>query len=172
MPQKKMSILAEKYMSGGEFHDRVERFSPAEPVPIIDNDNAKKKSFGWRRTVGVIAVAAIFSVLFLAAFKNPSETEAKAELKSKFEEKVNEFLLSEFNNDKSNNVLDQIMAAFAINYVPSIVDSLVQIEVSDYIFFSTFETMLKDDDERKILASGIIVFGKIIPLHSDFNRPE
>lgn len=171
MLQKKTSILAEKYMPGGEFHDKVDWFSPAEPVPIVENNNAKKKSFGWRRTVCVIAVAAIFAVLFLAAFKNPSETEAKAELKSKFEEKVNEFLLSEFNNDKSNNVLDQIMAAFAINYVPSIVDSLVQIEVSDYIFFSTFETMLKDD-ERKTLASGIIVFGKIIPLHSDFNRPE
>lgn len=51
-----------------------------------------------------------------------------------------------------------------------VIDKLVDTEVSDYIIFSKFATTVTLERETKTIASGIIIFGKVIPLKTDIGK--
>lgn len=105
----------------------------------------------------------VIAILFLAALKNPSENEAKAEINTMLLEKLKENLREEVTND-DNNPLTQLGSGLAMLFAPTIIDNVVQTDVTDYIIFSTFSAKISFNEEEKELGSGIILFGKVIPL--------
>lgn len=123
----------------------------------------KPKKSGATRIVIAVAFIAIF---LLAALKNPSESEIKAEIKTMMTDKINEKLRQEVTN-KDNSTGEQIGSVLAMLFAPTIIDKWIQINVSDYIFFSTFDTNVTVDEEIRTIASGVIVFGIIVPLKTD-----
>ena len=117
----------------------------------------------------IIAVAVLIAVFFLAALKNPSEIEAKTEIKTLFTEKVNEKMRQQV-TDEENSAGKQIGSMLAMLVAPTLIDKWIQIDISNYIFFSTVDANIKIHDEKKTIASGVIVFGKVIPLKSDIKK--
>lgn len=130
----------------------------------IDQPKSRKRGFGWL-IFGIVIIA----LLFLAALKNPSKTEAKAEIKTMIMEKVTEKMRQEVTNE-DNDAWKQIGSGLAMLFAPTIIDNMVQTEISDYIFFSTFDASVTVDEEKRTLAAGVILFGKVIPLKSDIKK--
>lgn len=115
----------------------------------------------------VIFLLIIGFVLVLAAVKNPSEREAKENIKAEATELINEKIAEE---SRKNDIegLGELGVALSNLLAPAIMEHALDIDVKDYIFCSSFAVTTKDFGEKKNIASGIIVFGKIIPLSSDF----
>ncbi len=111
----------------------------------------------------------IIAVLFLAALKNPSRTEAKAEIKAMIMEKVSEKMRQEVTQE-DDNAWQQIGSGLAMLFAPAIIDNMVQTEISDYVFLSTFDANVTINEEKRTLLAGVIVFGKVIPLKSDIKK--
>lgn len=111
----------------------------------------------------IIAVA-----LVLAAIKNPSESEARECVKLQVIEYINDKVRDTLFNDELSGS-EQLGVALAGLFAPSLIDYVLKIDVSDCIFFSTFNAKIKMKDDTKLLASGVIIYGKIILLKSDFD---
>lgn len=107
----------------------------------------------------------IFWIAFflVAIISNPSPSEAKHEINSVILEKFNEHMRKEM-RDEENDSWKQMGAGFAMLLAPALIDKLVQTEVSDCILFSTFNASVPHNNQSVTMVSGIIVFGKIIPL--------
>lgn len=133
-------------------------------TPYSNNPKRRKSS-----TTKIIAVVVFIAVFFLAALKNPSDAEAKAEIKTLFTEKVNEKMRQQI-ADEENSAGKQIGSMLAMLVAPTFIDKWIQVDVSDYIFFSTFDANISINEEKKSIASGAIVFGKVIPLKSDIKK--
>ncbi|MDE5608078.1 MAG: TM2 domain-containing protein [Muribaculaceae bacterium] len=115
----------------------------------------------------VILILSILAILFIAVLKNPTETQAKAEINTLIKEKVNENIRKELSEgDKTE--LNKLGAGLAMMFTPAMIDHCVLNKISNYIFFSTFETSYTYDGEYGAIASGIIIFGKVIPLKSNY----
>lgn len=107
----------------------------------------------------------IIATLFLAALKNPSRTEAKDEIQTMIVDGIMDKMRKEI-TDESDNVWEQIGSGISMFFASTIIDNMVETEVSDYVFFSTFDTSVTVDEKKRTLVGGIIVFGKVIPLKS------
>lgn len=129
-----------------------------------EHPKSREHRFGWLIFIGII-----IALFFLAALKNPSKTEAKAEIKTMIMEKVTEKMRQEVTNE-DNDALTQISSGLAMLFAPTFIDNMVQTEISDYIFFSTFDASITLDEEKRTLAAGIILFGKVIPMTSDLKK--
>lgn len=130
----------------------------------IEQSKNRKHGFGW-----LIFGAIIIALFFLAALKNPSKTEAKSEIKTMIMEKVTEKMRQEVTNEE-NDGWKQIGSGLAMLFTPTIIDNMVQTDISDYVFFSTFDASVTVDEEKRTLVAGIILFGKVIPLKSDIKK--
>lgn len=136
----------------------------ASGYDYIEQPKSRKRGWFW-----MVSGVALVVVLFLAALKNPSKAEAKAELKSMIMDVVTAEMRQEVTNE-DNDVWKQICSGLAMLFAPTIIDNMVQTEISDYIFFSTFDARVAVDEEMRTLVSGIILFGKVIPLKSDIKQ--
>lgn len=138
----------------------------AEPINnYITVSSKKSKGFTKFIILGTMSV-----ILIIAAIKNPSVTESKQLIKDAAIEKINGKL--------SSNVLSgtqQFASMLGMFLAPTLLDKFVTIDVNDYVVFSTFKATIVVIEEHKNLASGIIVFGNVVPLSSDIevaNRQE
>lgn len=129
-----------------------------------EHPKSRKRGYGWLIFGGII-----IALLFMAALKNPSKTEAKAELKTMMMEIVTEKMRQEVTNE-DNDAWSKIGSGLAMLFAPAFIDNMVQTDISDYIFFSTFDASITVEEEKKTLAAGIILFGKVIPLRSDLKK--
>lgn len=163
--------LSDKYRAGGEFHDRLTRIPADTPETEIDDKqpNNKKKKFRIR----LILIAVIFFFLLFAGIKNPSESESKDLIKHHIIEFINDLARKEESQNPESNEDAIITNRFLRNtLLPGLIDTMVTIHTSDYIFFSSFEATVEANDKKKNLMSGIILFGKVLPLSSDIDQNE
>ena len=118
----------------------------------------------WRLTFFIL----ILSFFVLAAIKNPAKKESKIMVKDYIVEKINAKLREEMINEE-NDGLTQLGAFIGIGLTSKLIDYIAETSVNDYIIFSTFDCSTNMSDSTKTILSGIIVFGNIIPLHTDIN---
>ncbi len=135
-------------------------------APAHRRRTPRRKESGVTKIIICLVLIALFG---LAAIKNPTKTEAKAEVKTMIMDKFNERMRQEASNDE-NTTGQQIGSTLALLFGNKLFDSWVQIDVSNYIFFSTFNSHITQDDESKIIAAGVIVFGNAIPLKTDLAK--
>jgi len=88
---------------------------------------------------------AIVLVAAIALIKNPSEADAK-----------------ELIRDVTSAKLYSRPSAFS-RYV----DQTVNIDIHDYVLFSSFSVKRRDDEQKRNLFAGVILFGKAITLSSE-----
>lgn len=133
-------------------------------------ERPKKRKFGI-----VTIIIFTISIILLAALTNPSNTNAKTEIISLIKDKFIEKMREDVNND-DNSASKQfgaslMMTLFNLDLLNlRAIDFYVNTDVSNYIFFSTFNTQVTIKEENKTLVSGVIIFGKVIPLKSDFKK--
>lgn len=83
-------------------------------------------------------------------------------------EKVNYVLKSEINNEE-NDGLKRFGAFLGMAFSSQIADYVSDIEVSDYILFSTFDCTMEVEEKDRTIVSGVIAFGKIILMKTDLD---
>ena len=145
---------------------KVEADLPKMIYPDVRNNHSRSKSL-------IITIFILTIVFAVAAIKNPSQTESRNQIKLFLVERLNAYeakkTLEDADSDNSEKVFGRfIMSAFA----STLIDTMVQIKTSDYLFFSSFEAKLKNEGEHKKIVSGVIVFGKILPLSTDFDADK
>jgi hypothetical protein len=135
-----------------------------EPEYVYAESKPSKKRRGFLLPLLIIVILFVVS-----AIQNPSEKEGKEIVKEFIVEKVNNKLRSEMTNE-DNDGLKQFGAFLGMAFASNIIDYVCEIQVHDYIVFSTFDCTTKVEDERKTIISGIIFFGKLIPLKTDIKE--
>lgn len=128
----------------------------------VECKTRKTSNIGVRK---LFLILAIIAIIILAVLKNPSNSDAKAEIKSMILEKVKGNCHQKFTDELEPN--EMIGTGLSMLLVPTIIDNMVQMEVSNYVLFSTFDAKISFLGESKTLAAGIIIFGKVIPLKSE-----
>lgn len=108
----------------------------------------------------------VIGILVLAAVKNPTEEEAKQRVKTEMTELINDKVESNVDTEAGMS-LKQIGASIVKHIAPALVDKMIDVDVNNYIVFTTFNASSSFNDSKVSIASGIIVFGKIIPLKTD-----
>ena len=171
--------LNDKYADGfgkTTFDDSCEK---NENIYLIDESDSSnhssvssftesKRKPQKRKSRSVIFFILILSFFVVAAIKNPSETESKVMVKDYILEKANEMLREEMTKEE-NNGFKQLGAFFGMAFASNIIDYVTETSVDDYIIFSTFDCNTNFTDSPTTILSGIIMFGKIIPLHTDID---
>lgn len=127
-------------------------------------EQSKSRKIGW-----LIFLMIIMATLVVAAIKNPSTSETKSLIKDALVEKINEKIKEETTNEENNGV-ERLSALLGMTLTSYIFDYFTDTKVSDYIIYSTFDCTAKDGEETKTVVSGIVVFGKIIPLKTDLKQ--
>lgn len=140
------------------------RQKDASEYVYIKQPKSRKRSSGCL-IFGIIIIA----FFFLAALKNPSKTEAKAEIQAMIIETFSEKMSQNVSNE-DNDAWEKVKSGLAMLFAPTIIDNIVQTDISDYIFFSTFDASVTIEEDKRTLAAGIILFGKVIPLESDIKK--
>ncbi len=129
----------------------------------MNSDTHKKRSSNGL-LIFLIIIAALFVV---AAIKNPSASEGRKMVKDFIAEKADDELRSTMTDDSSSG-LAVLGSLIGLNMMSTIIDTFIDIQVDDCIVFSTFNCTIRDkEDLGKSIVSGVILFGKIIPLNSD-----
>lgn len=108
----------------------------------------------------------IISILFVAAIRNPTSSELKDAIRTTLLENYNNEMGAKMIDNK-NDGFNKFGAFMGTLLMPYLIDNLTTIHVSDYIIFSTFDCSANNGKETKTIVSGIVVFGKIIPLKTD-----
>lgn len=123
-----------------------------------------------KKRIGCLIPFFLLVVLFVvSAIKNPSEKEGKEMVKEFIVEKVNNKLRTEM-TDEDNNGLTQLGAFLGMTFASNLIDYVCDIQVNDYIVFSTFDCTIDIDDESESIVSGVIFLGKLIPLETDLKQ--
>lgn len=162
--------VADEYEPGGRFHGRIndgvdqvagacQRTTPAGDVGNIGY--SKRRS----RNRGKAVIAIIMVILFIAALSTPSRTEGKARVKQYLTERIKDFADRGISKEgQSDDLSDGIEKFFVNAFTPLLIEGMVDVEYTDCIFFATFKASIKQNGEKSKLVSGMILFGKIIPL--------
>lgn len=148
--------------SNSEFSQPQQQELATEYV-YMEQPKSRKLGFGWILTFIIIAI------LVVAAMKNPSASETKTLIKDTLIEKINERMGAEIMNG-DNDGATQFGAFLGMTLAPYLLDYFTNIHVNNYVIFSTFDCTAKIGEEMKSIVSGIVVFGKAIPLKSDLNK--
>lgn len=112
----------------------------------------------------------VLAILVVAAIKNPSSAETRALINDVIVEKINEKMEAEMMKE-DNDEITRIAAFLGKAFASPVLDYFTNINVSDYIIFSTFDCSSNDENsETKNIVSGIVIFGKVIPLKSDLDK--
>lgn len=136
---------------------------------VIAEDNIMQSKFNKWGRIRFVVLLTIVAILVVAIIKNPSSTETKALIKDAIVEKVYERLDAELMYE-DNSEYARFGSFMGKAIAPHILDYFANINVSDYIVFSTFVCTSKYDNvQTKNIVSGVVVFGKVIPLKSDLN---
>lgn len=128
-----------------------------------DLSDPRKHGFRW-----LIFSFIVIAIIVVAAVKNPSATETKALIKDALVETFNEKIEAKMMSDEDNGA-KQLGAFLGMALAPHVLDYFTTIDVNDYVVFSTFDCRTKDEEESRTIVSGVVVFGKVIPLKSDLN---
>ncbi len=142
----------------------AEREHNTQPEYIYAEAKPRKKRKGF--LISLLLIIILFAV---SAIKNPSENVGKEIVKEFIVEKVNNKLRSEMINE-DNDGFKQFAAFLGMAFTSNIIDYVCEIQVHDYIVFSTFDCTTDVEDERKTIVSGVIFFGKLIPLKTDIRK--
>lgn len=134
----------------------------------IETEQVVTKPSRKRRSGFLVFKFIILAIIIVAAVKNPSEVEGKKMVKDYIVEKVNYVLKSEINKE-GNDGFKQFGAFLGMTFASQIVDYVSDIEVNDYILFSTFDCTMKVEDIDRTIIYGVIVYSKIIPLKTDLD---
>lgn len=118
--------------------------------------------------VGLMIFLAIF---IISAIKNPSEKDGKEMVNQFIVERINDKLRTDIDANKDDG-FTVIGGYIGMALIPKIVDYIIDTKVSDYVVLSTFKCTAETNDEPRNMLSGIIVFGKVIPLDSDLKDME
>lgn len=146
-----------------KLNDRNANLPKREYSENIEVEQVITKTPRKNRTGVLVFILILLAVFVVAAVKNPSEAEGKKMVKDYIVEKVNYVLKSEMNNEE-NDGFNQFGAFLGMTFAPQIVDLVSDIKVKDYILFSTFDCTTELEVTDKTIVSGVIVFGKIIPM--------
>lgn len=163
-------ILADKYKVGGEFHDRLK--PNLVEKPITENDMNPNKSTRKRFGFIMIVSMSIFIFFLLAVIKNPSKTDSYVQVRSYLVEEINDKVSYQIKSDEtgSSSFFNCFERFLIKNLAPNLIDSMFEIRTSDYILFSTFDVKMENNGENVSVVSGVIVFGKILPLSTDIEK--
>lgn len=134
----------------------------------FDNTEANKKK---RDTVSLVFLNAFVLLLFVAAIMNPSERSSRNMVKGFIVDKVNNYLRDEMTNE-DNDGFERFGAFIGMAFASNIVDYACETKTNDYIILTTFNCTTYIDDSEKTIVSGIIIFGKIIPIKTDLNTEK
>lgn len=105
-------------------------------------------------------------ILIIAAVKNPSRPNAIQMVKAYTIEKVNQKIYDNMNEGEEDSAA-QVGQFFGSIFVSKIVEKVIDVDVTDYIILSSFRITAFGN---KNIASGVILFGNIIPLASDIKN--
>lgn len=117
------------------------------------------------KTNKIIAFGAVAVVAILAAIKNPSSTESSQMVKDKISALATDKMIDKIGAEDSEKS-GAFASTMARMFAPTVIDKLLDVEVNDYVVFSTFKATASFGEESKNVASGLILFGNIIPLSS------
>lgn len=112
-----------------------------------------------------VFILILVAVLILAAIKNPSESEARKLIKDTAMEYINKKARQSISQE--DNKWEEMGSLLGMALASTLYDYVIQTDVDDYIFLSSFSATATLEGETTNLASGIILFGKLIPLKSD-----
>lgn len=156
--------------------EREREYYPPSQSKEQENKHTQETEFVYvegisrKKQTGCLVFFIIIGVLVIvASIKNPSENESRVLVKDFIVEKLNDHMRAEMNND-DNDGLKKLGAFLGITFSSKIMDYVTQINVTDYVLLSTFDCTIEIKEEQNTIVSGIIVFGKIIPLKSDMNN--
>lgn len=131
-------------------------------------DNFKKRSSPEEKTKKKdpyrrVIITLIFIGLFvIAAIKNPNKMMARELVKDKIVTIVEENIADKMSKTKDG--YDGFSLFVGKLFVPALIDNHVKIDISDYIFFSTYNAELYEGNEKKTISSGVIFFGKLLAI--------
>lgn len=148
----------------GVFEPNTGRDMPQRPEYAYAGAKPRKKRSGC-----LIFFILIAALLIVSAVKNPSERESKEMVKSYIVDNLNNYLRDEVANEDSSGA-KQFGALLGMAFGSNLVEYLCEIKVNDYVVFTTFDCTTKVYATNKTIVSGIIYFGKIIPLESEIKK--
>lgn len=160
-----MKTLADKYNKGGEFYDKLYESSENRDSEMITDYHEVSRSSSITKIIFAEIIIAIF---LLGAIKNPTVSQTKAEVKSMLLEQYYDNLRKQL--VYTDSIDKQIESSFAMFIAPNIIDTWLQTDVSDYIFFSTFNSSLRVGKDVRAVMSGAVIFGKVVPLKYDMKK--
>lgn len=166
----KKIIASQREREEGYTTDRVrpvfsaEESGPSAPAYSSTKPTSHKKHLGWFLTLMLI-----LTLLVVSAIKNPSESDSRDMVKNFIVEKVNDALREQM-TDKDSDGLTAFVSLLGMAFMPNLLDYACEIKVTDYILLTTFDCTTPIAESENCIVSGVIIFGKIIPLHSDFGN--
>lgn len=116
---------------------------------------------GWFVFMFIFIVAVIGAIV-----TNPEETEAKASIKEQSVKIINKKIAGKIDeidvpgSDKLGKFITDAL-------VPKLYDKMIDVDIKDYVIFSTFTIFLDYKLGQREIASGIILYGQIVPLKYD-----
>ena len=166
-----MHTLNDKYKVGREFHNRIKPIYRENTNMLVNSRNGHvlpKHIFPKRVKIRSV-IYFIILILFIAALKNPSQSECEKQIKLFLVESVKDIYenMSESESDDSCKGFERLLISAL---APSFIDAIAHIQTTDYILFSTFKATAEKSGRPINLVSGIMLFGKIIPLSTDINK--
>lgn len=139
----------------------------SEEFEYLEEEKPARNFFKNNKLIITIAIVAI---VIIAAVKNPSKSEADAEIKSIILEKVNERARQDIELPSGSEDA-QMLGSAIINFLTTgLVDNCIETEVSNYLLFSTFDAKVFVGDYEESLVSGFIIFGYVIPTKIDMGK--
>lgn len=92
---------------------------------------------------------------------------------------VKDFVVEQLNTvlrdemiDDDNEGIKQLGIFLGITFASSVFDYISDVKVNDYVLFTTFDCTTEVTGSVKTIVSGIIVFGKIVPLKTDLDKEK
>lgn len=153
--------LGDKYKPGNEFYNASIYSMQDEEDPsdeYIPHEEARRYSKKF------IITAIILGILLFAGIKNPSQKESRMLVREYLSEQLKDRVAQ---NESTENESTSLGSLLVSTFAPAIIETMVRVETTDYILFTTFQSTLMFDEEQSNLLSGIILFGKVIPFSSD-----
>ncbi len=112
----------------------------------------------------LITLVVVAAILILAAVKNPGEKEARELIKTEVVEQLNTKATDKAAECDYTGIAKQITGMVVNMFAPTLVDKCLDIEVENCVIFTKFNVTTTIKADKTSIASGVIVFGKIIPL--------
>lgn len=110
-------------------------------------------------------------ILAVAAITNPSKYRTEVLVQEAIAEKVTEKIDEKLDSDEDND-FKHMGSMLDEDFIVTIVDRLTRTEVTNFFFFSTFDCTAKLGGDKKTVAAGVVIFGKVIPLRTELTEDD